>query len=305
MKRLGAWALAFVTSGCFVWNAYEDPEYSGGSTKSRGCGSSLESEDGLAMQCFGKLDAAIHTMPVDGVVAMHICNSPIEKRLPLERFSQLRALVLMRIPTPFRMPPLSSLPQLRSLDLTGYKPTDEGFAFLASPSQLKSLRLRDVNVEDLRGIGHLRSLERLDLTNVPIADLTPLQSLASLRTLVLHGTHVDDLTPLAALHDLEELDVSYTAVRDIAPLASLSKLRKVLLEGNYFHDLEPLHGLKHLERVGLARVPVGHDERYALEKAVNVGRADGDRLIADTAGHSHFGGTCPTGSVNQNQPFGR
>ncbi|MEZ4442554.1 MAG: hypothetical protein R3B72_25900 [Polyangiaceae bacterium] len=294
-------ALAALLSGCIFWGPSDDRDYADTTPKGPGCGSQLRvDDDGVAMQCFGELDPGITALPADDLTTLAICNTTLTRPLPLRRLTNLRALSLMRTKGELKLPPLSTLPHLEALDLTGYAPPKdtpvaEAFAFLAEARGLRRLRLRDTPFDDLRLIAGLRELEALDLTNAPIRDLSPLRSLPKLRRLVLHGTHVSDIRPLRALRGLEELDLARTGIRDVTPLARLTNLRRLQLEGNFFRDLEPLHGLTKLRTLGLRDVSVSHEATYALEQSVNAGRPDDQRLVADSAGHEHFGGSCKGG----------
>jgi hypothetical protein len=78
---------------------------------------------------------------------------------------------------------------------------------------------------DLSPLGDLTALRQLVLgwtfssgkenAAAPIADLTPVASLAALQTLDLHATQVNDLTPIAGLAALQTLDLSRTQVSDL------------------------------------------------------------------------------------------
>ena len=275
------------------------------------CSSELTTSQGRALQCSGESDAALSRLPPD-LESLGLCQTQLLDAAPLMRLHALRALTLFRLArAPTDLAPLAALGGLRALDLTGWSPPTmppaavQPFAFVAGLRELRALRLRDTPLADLGVLCGLSDLEELDLTETPVSDLTPLGRLRHLRRLLLHGAHVTDLQPLASLSDLEELDIAMTGVTDLEPLRGLRRLRRLLLEGDYVHDLAPLHGLRELRRVGLERVPVSFEQRHALETAINKGRNEGERLIADAAGHEHFGGSCPTRPEYADAPFGR
>jgi eukaryotic-like serine/threonine-protein kinase len=103
----------------------------------------------------------------------------------------------------------------------------------------------------------------LDLTNVPIVDLTPLEGMPlaqlilagctavadlrplsglPLRTLNLDGTKITDLAPLAKLRTLKDLDLSSTGASDLSPLNGLP-IEKLDLNSSKVADLAPLRGM--------------------------------------------------------------
>ena len=67
-------------------------------------------------------------------------------------------------------------------------------------------------------------VERLELSNTGVTDLTPLAGLSKLEKLDLDNTGVTDLTPLAGLSKLFALRLNNTGVTDLTPLAGLSNL---------------------------------------------------------------------------------
>lgn len=109
-----------------------------------------------------------------------------------------------------------------------------------------------------RALGLLASsrIRKLDLTMIPIADLTPVTRLIKLRILYASDTRVEDVSPLATLANLSELDLSFNPIKEISPLAALLKLRKLLLSETRVVDLTPLSNLVGLEKLCLSFTPV-------------------------------------------------
>jgi len=70
----------------------------------------------------------------------------------------------------------------------------------------------------------LRALEKLDVSQTRVADLTPLSCLLVLQSLGLAFTEVSDLTPVSQMRALQSLDIGFTNVMDLTPLDDLPVL---------------------------------------------------------------------------------
>ncbi len=96
-----------------------------------------------------------------------------------------------------------------------------------------------------------RSIRKIDLSGLPVSDLTPISDLTSLHTLSLDDTRITDLAPLAALTSLHTLKLILAHVSDISPLAGLSSLHTLTLGSRQTSDLSPLAGLTSLHTLSL------------------------------------------------------
>jgi hypothetical protein len=276
------------------------PGAGGSSSSEPTCVSDLRYANREALQCGGEADKGLAIAPAD-LRALTLCDARLDDARRVGALPELRALTLFRTAGPPDLAVLGTLVHLEHLDLTGVKATS--FDFLPRLRKLRTLRLRDSEFRDTALLASLVELESLDLTNTPVADLAPLARLRKLRRLSLHATDVVDLGPLASLTSLERLDVAVTGVTDLEPLRGLHGLREVYLDSTFIYDVAPLHGHGKLRRVSVSGVPLGFSQTHALEESVNGGRSEDTRLVADSAGHSHFGGSCPTRPDAANEPF--
>ncbi len=117
--------------------------------------------------------------------------------------------------------PLAAFPELEKLHAWGRSPTERGI--------LRDLRL-------LAGLG---KLWHLNVSNNPVADLTPLQGVR-LKQLNLSYTDVTDLSPLAG-QELEHVFLTVTKVKDLSPLRGMP-LTRLGVAVQHSIDLEPLKG---------------------------------------------------------------
>ena len=84
-------------------------------------------------------------------------------------------------------------------------------------------------LRELIGVDYFAEVQKVDLQNRGVSDVTPLASLTKLEYLGLHGTDLGDLTPLAKLTNLKTLYLSCTPVFDLTPLGRLTRLEALHL----------------------------------------------------------------------------
>ena len=123
-------------------------------------------------------------------------------------------------------------------------------------ARLRELRAVSLDIKNLRGLGAAVNLERLNLNNNSITDLSPLAGLTKLRRMDLEENLITDLSPLEGLIGLEDLHLGPNLVSDISPLAGLINLRHIRLHHNAITDLSPLAGLIRLETIGMSHNPL-------------------------------------------------
>lgn len=118
------------------------------------------------------------------------------------------------------------------------------------------LNLTGLPVSDLSPLTSLSNLQRLFLAKTAVTDLAPLTPLAKLQTLSLFGTAVADLSPLAALPNLQSLTFGDTAVLDLSPLATLPRLETMYFSGTAVADVSPISSLSNLQALYLINTAV-------------------------------------------------
>ena len=89
----------------------------------------------------------------------------------------------------------------------------------------------------------LVSLQRLDLTLIPIQDLSILSNLTQLEGLGLRLCGITDITPLENLTKLRFLDLVENQIVDIGPLANLTALEELRIHKNLIVDFSPIQGI--------------------------------------------------------------
>lgn len=100
-------------------------------------------------------------------------------------------------------------------------------------------------------IANIKGLERLNLAETSIRDLSPLAGITGLTDLWLFDTPVTDLSPIAGMTTLRELRIDQTGVSDLTALAGLTRLQVLNLNLTGVSDLRPLIGPDKLGEGGL------------------------------------------------------
>ncbi len=152
----------------------------------------------------------------------------------LSQFTELESLVLRSIKLPASVwIDLASLTRLRELRCDNVAVDCKGLPQLRSCQQLGALRLTSRRLKRLTAseISKLSSLEDLDLTSVPIAEISPLLDLKKLHSCSLIGTSITDqsleiMPHFAVLHKLQLEGTSITdkGMRHLVGCESLREL---------------------------------------------------------------------------------
>ena len=121
---------------------------------------------------------------------------------------------------------------------------------------LVELDANNLQINDLTGLEHATSLERLYLQNNSISELTPLGNLTSLSALRLD---FNDIVSIAELQNLRSLEVASFAGNEIVDVSSLEKWSRIDtldLRRNNITDVSPLEDLTSLISLMLTGNPI-------------------------------------------------
>ena len=138
---------------------------------------------------------------------------------------------------------LSSLTNLKSLDLTGCRFPSEDLSILASLPSLSSLTLAECGLSTIADLAGAQALTVLDLNNNTVRNLDVLASMTTLRELYLKHNAVTDLSALSSLGSLEKLDVSFNSLTTLSPVSSCVKLTWLGADNNQLTNLNGMDGL--------------------------------------------------------------
>ena len=101
--------------------------------------------------------------------------------------------------------------------------------------------IQTYGIKNLLGLENAVNLEKLDLNENEISDLSPIAKLNKLTKLSLIRNRISDLQPLSELTNLEYLDLYANKIEDISPLAKLTNLKHLDLHNNNDQTGDPVH----------------------------------------------------------------
>ncbi|MDD3818297.1 MAG: CotH kinase family protein [Actinomycetota bacterium] len=148
---------------------------------------------------------------------------------------------------------ISALAELKELEYLNIHSNREieSIAPIADLTNLKTLIMRNVNIRnEVELLKNLKNLERLNIRNCDIPDISFIAGLTKLKELDLrYNNDVVDISALSNLKELEYLDLySNKYVESIAPIADLANLKTLIIENLYrINDIELLGNLKNLQ----------------------------------------------------------
>ena len=96
-------------------------------------------------------------------------------------------------------------------------------------------------IKNLLGLENAVNLEKIDLNENEISDLSPIAKLNKLTKLSLIRNRISNLQPLSELTNLEYLDLYANKIVDISPLAKLTNLKHLDLHNNNDQTGDPVH----------------------------------------------------------------
>ena len=147
--------------------------------------------------------------------------------------------------------PLSSLTNLKSLDLAGTDITD--LSSLSQLTNLTELRLnRNWKLTDISALSGLTSLTELYLDYNRITDVSALSKLTNLKSLYLNHNKLTDISALSGLTNLRVLVLWENQITAIPPLLQLKNVRKLELTSNQITSIPPIKQLENLQSLKLA-----------------------------------------------------
>lgn len=147
--------------------------------------------------------------------------------------------------------PLSSLKELKTLDVTHSRfPADE-LSILADLPALTELTLSDCSLSTIAALEGVKNLHILDISNNTVRNLEVLSEMTELQELQLSHNAINTLKPLAELKKLEKLNISHNAVTSLSPISTCEKLNWLNASSNQLSSAEGISSLPELATLAL------------------------------------------------------
>lgn len=119
--------------------------------------------------------------------------------------------------------------------------------------KLKSLYLPGAQkLSDLKPLGDLIRLQKLNLYFGDFSDISPLAKLINLEMLRVHVNKIENINALAGLTKLKYLDIGHNEIKDISTLSKLTSLKWLQASSNAIENVESLKNMNELEYLVLS-----------------------------------------------------
>ncbi len=147
---------------------------------------------------------------------------------------------------------LADLTELKELTIQGRIKTisnnksNNNYSYLKSLSNLSSLTLHDLELEDLSFLSDLTGLNKLDLSYNYIKDISPLASLKNLESLDLSFNRIESIDALAGLTNLKALAIGNNFVKSIAALRNMKELESFEASSGLYYQGDPTYSYENI-----------------------------------------------------------
>ena len=151
---------------------------------------------------------------------------------------------------------LKDTPEFKFIQTHGIK----NLLGLENAVNLEKLDLNENEISDLSPIAKLNKLTKLSLIRNRISNLQPLSELTNLEYLDLYANKIEDISPLAKLTNLKHLDLHNNdqtgdpvhptisgGIKDISVVKNLTKLEMLSLGSNNISDITPIKSLSNIK----------------------------------------------------------
>lgn len=120
---------------------------------------------------------------------------------------------------------------------------------LADARKIEKLDLADAGISDLTSLQHFAGLKELNLANNTVSDISALSGLTKLEVLNLENNLMSDLSALSGLVKLTRLDLNANNISDLSPLAGLTRLTMLDIRSNKISDISAVRDMSLMEEL--------------------------------------------------------
>jgi hypothetical protein len=142
---------------------------------------------------------------------------------------------------------------LQSLSITNSVINDTaGIECLKPFTKLESLKLSEMNLENIDKLPEFSELKKINLSNNSIIEFGKLIEYQTLTDIDISSNPTSDISFLSQLQNIETLNLSYTGVTDLSVLSELRYLKKLYLRSMQNTDFSTLPICPSLEEIDLS-----------------------------------------------------
>ncbi|PHF02648.1 internalin [Bacillus wiedmannii] len=139
--------------------------------------------------------------------------------------------------------------------------------------KVKSLIVVEVKskgIQDVTGLEYMTNLETLTLEEVKLENIQFISSLRQLKSLSITYGELKDIGPLAELEHIESLSLRNNKISDLSPLSQMKKIKMLDLNSNYIKDIKPLFTVTTLKTLTVANNQISNANLAGIEQLKNV-----------------------------------
>ncbi|MFD6510773.1 NEAT domain-containing protein, partial [Bacillus sp. NPDC060175] len=125
-------------------------------------------------------------------------------------------------------------------------------------------------IQDVSGLEYMTNLESLRLEEVKLENIQFISKLRQLKLLSITYGELEDIRPLAELEHIEFLNLRNNKISDLSPLSQIKKIKTLDLSSNYIKDIKPLFTVKSLRDLTVANNQISNDNLAGIEQLKNV-----------------------------------
>lgn len=131
---------------------------------------------------------------------------------------------------------------------------------------LEKANITNQGIRDISPLAHKSHLQELQIQNNPISDLSPLESDTLLAVLNIENTQVTDLSKIEKLSHLRVLNASGTAIKSLKPLSKMTELEELLINNTNVKSISPIESLPSLKLLKIYNTKVKAKTVNALQQ---------------------------------------
>ncbi|PHG72180.1 leucine-rich repeat domain-containing protein [Bacillus wiedmannii] len=125
-------------------------------------------------------------------------------------------------------------------------------------------------IQDVTGLEYMTNLETLTLEEVKVENIQFISSLRQLKSLSITYGELKDIGPLAELEHIESLSLRDNKISDLSPLSQMKKIKMLDLNSNYIKDIKPLFTVTTLKTLTVANNQISNANLAGIEQLKNV-----------------------------------